>query len=407
MIRSSKHILKYQTVKKTNSLNQLFEDYTTDLKLYIDLILSEKLPLKKFMSSKLLPNNKIFHGQWKQVIYKQASEIIRSNIRKAENKRYNNYKKVYKYFINSNRLQQFTSKRFKELNLRPIFLTKYFPETNLRNTSINIDSRLFDSLIKPSGEFNEFINLRLPYRDPFGKHRKSLTLKIPIKYHKHSLKFSSWKRLSTIKLLKINNNYYLSFSYEKDKPEIKKQGKTIGIDCGYKKLLVTSDNQIVGKNLEELYEKISRKKQGSKKFKKCLTERNKIINQEVNKLDLPDVNHIIVEDLKNVKRGSKGKINKKFNNKLQRWSYQLTLSKIERTCEENGILLTKVDPSYTSQTCSKCKVVDKTNRQGEIYKCKFCNLEIDADLNASINILHRGVYNPSTLKSQEFNFYDS
>ena len=26
------------------------------------------------------------------------------------------------------------------------------------------------------------------------------------------------------------------------------------------------------------------------------------------------------------------------------------------------------------------------------------NLEIDADLNAAINILHRGVYNPSTPK---------
>ena len=199
---------KYQTIKKTNGLDKLFEVYITVLKFYIDLILEGKLPLKIFMSSKLLPNNKISHGQWKQVIYKQASEIIRSNIKKAENKRYKDYKKVYSYCMKYDKHQWFTSKRFKELKLKPIFFTKYFPEIKLKNTSINVDSRLFDSLIRTDGEFDEFINLHLPYRDPLGKHRKSLTLKLPIKYHKHSLKFSSWRRLNTFKLLKINNFYY-------------------------------------------------------------------------------------------------------------------------------------------------------------------------------------------------------
>jgi len=41
MIRTSKHILKYQTNSKTVSLEKLFNDYKLCLEYYIDLILSE------------------------------------------------------------------------------------------------------------------------------------------------------------------------------------------------------------------------------------------------------------------------------------------------------------------------------------------------------------------------------
>ena len=95
MIRSSKHVMKYQTDLKNNQLEQLFVDYKIDLKFYIDLILSNQLPLKNFLSSKLLPTNIINIARWKQVIYKQSSEIIRSQIQKASDKRYNKYKKIY------------------------------------------------------------------------------------------------------------------------------------------------------------------------------------------------------------------------------------------------------------------------------------------------------------------------
>ena len=74
--------------------------------------------------------------------------------------------------------------------------------------------------------------------------------------------------------------------------------------------------------------------------------------------------------------------------------------KLKNTCEENGVLLHYVEPAYTSQTCSKCGYVDKKSRDGESFKCQHCSFEIDADLNASINILHRGVYAPSNPRKQ-------
>lgn len=404
MIRTIQHISKYQTKNKTDKLDQLFEDYRIDLEFYISLIIDGTLPLKIFLSSKLLPNNRISHGQWKQVIFKQASEIIRSCIRKAEDKRYSQYKKVYRKLIKNDKCKWFTSKKLKELKLKPIFFTKYFPDIDLKNISINVDARLFDSLIQSSGEFNEFINLRLPYRDPKGKHRKSLTIKLPIKYHKHSLKFSKWKRLNTIKLLKINDKYYLNFFYEKEEPIKKKTGDVIGIDQGYKNLITCSSKKVIGDKISNLYQKISRKKQGSKSFKRSLIERNNYINQCINSdLNILNLKELIIEDLKKVKH--KSKFSKKVNNKLQRWVYSKVVCKLEFICQENGVLLTKVNPAYTSQRCSCCGYVNKENRKASQFKCLQCGIKIDADYNAAINISRMGVYNPHNQQNQKFYYF--
>jgi len=48
---------------------------------------------------------------------------------------------------------------------------------------------------------------------------------------------------------------------------------------------------------------------------------------------------------------------------------------------------------------SSCGTVDKSFRNGEVYQCS-CGMVIDADTNAAINILHRGVYNPSNQEEQ-------
>lgn len=67
------------------------------------------------------------------------------------------------------------------------------------------------------------------------------------------------------------------------------------------------------------------------------------------------------------------------------------LNKLSMLCEEQGITFTKVNPAYTRQRCSKCGVICKTNRKGSSYKCT-CGNEMDADLNAAINLSHMGVY---------------
>ena len=365
MIRSSEHILKFQTDYKSGWLDLLFHDYKQDLQFYIDLLWDKKLPLLKMLSSKVLPANMLKHSQYKQILYKQASEIIRTNIDKKK-----------------------TSK--------PI----------IQKLSIDIDERLFD--IQKSKGFDEFVNLRLPYFEPDKK--RAIVIRLPIKYHKHSLKFKDWKRAGTIKLKESNGNFFVIFTYEKETPKKKIEGRAIAFDQGYHKLLSSSDFLSYGDDLEELYVRISNKKQGSKNFKDLLAERDKKINETINSINFSNVKQIVIERLKSVKFQSKiklkkrfeqGKITqieflryKKFANKLQRWSYRKVIDKLERLCEENGILLTYVDPAYTSQTCSKCGAIHKSNRAGVIFKCIVCGYETDADFNAPVNILHRGAIIP-------------
>lgn len=111
---------------------------------------------------------------------------------------------------------------------------------------------------------------------------------------------------------------------------------------------------------------------------------------------MSNIKEVVVEDLKNVKH--KSKLRKKFNNKLQRWSYPKVLVKLSRLCEEKGVLFTKVNPRYTSQKCSCCGLIQKNNRKGEKYECS-CGNVMDADLNAAINISLMGVYSPHTSRN--------
>lgn len=51
----------------------------------------------------------------------------------------------------------------------------------------------------------------------------------------------------------------------------------------------------------------------------------------------------------------------------------------------------KVNPAYTSATCSCCGVIEKTNRKSQaVYECADCGSVMNADTNAAINILRAG-----------------
>ncbi len=53
-----------------------------------------------------------------------------------------------------------------------------------------------------------------------------------------------------------------------------------------------------------------------------------------------------------------------------------------------GTAVYSVSAAYTSQTCSRCGVVDAKQRQGKIYRCA-CGYVGDADVNAATNIARR------------------
>lgn len=54
-----------------------------------------------------------------------------------------------------------------------------------------------------------------------------------------------------------------------------------------------------------------------------------------------------------------------------------------------GIVTVEVNPAYTSQTCSACGYVDRRNRSGEAFICRFCGRTLHADVNGARNIYAR------------------
>lgn len=381
MIKSSKHILKFQNKNKNDILNQIFVDYKSCLIHYIDLILTNQLPLQNFCSSKLLPTySNIEKSHWKESCYIQASGIIRSNLKYTQNKAFKRYQKVYRYFYKRNRQTKFLSKRFKDLHINILKRINI----NIKTISIDLKYQNFD-IIQTTGHFNNFIRIVTPYK--VGKRYQ--TIKVPFKDHRHSNKFKDWKLLSSVRLEQHNNNkIFLCKLYEKEDTTIKEQGKSIGFDSGYKKLLSDSNGVHYGTHLNNIYNKLSKMKRGSKKYTQYLYFKKTEINRVINQINLDEYNQVVIEDLVQVKH--KSKLSKKVMNKMQYWSYKQVIDKLEDRSRQEGFLLTKVNPAYTSQTCSSCGTVDKSSRKGEIYLCPTCGILLDADHNAAINILHKG-----------------
>ena len=345
MIRRVQMNINYGNKGKLDSLEEIFNESKRVINLYIDMLWKKKDFKSKFVQFKV---DTWLSARLQQCLGKQALEIV-----KSQRKR---HKKIKPFFNKS---------------------------------VINLDSRFVDIQFEDNKLYDTWIKL-----NSLGN---KLKLILPSKKHKHFHKYADWKLKDSIRLRKSEDKFYIDFYFEKESPNLKEVGKDIGIDIGYKKLIITSENKVLDTGLEKVYIKLSRKKQGSKRFKKTLVERDNKINESINKLNFDELKNIVVEDLKNVKKNSKGKIYKKFNNKLQRWSYSKVLNRLSLHCEEKGIGFTKVNPAYTSQTCSKCGFIHKNNRLGEHFLCINCSFETDADFNASVNILQRGIYSSSSV----------
>jgi len=392
MVRSSKVTLKFSNTQKLALLEKLYTDYNSDLTEYIKLILNGNLPFKKLLSCKELPTIRLSHSHYKSILYKQASEIIRSNLKYTKNRTFKKYQKLYAIFIKKGIHSQFTNKKFSELNINYMKRIKI----QLKNITIPIDERQFN-FSTDSKEFNEFVGLKLPYFYE-NKHR-AIQINLPIKYHKQYNKYKDWNRRKTVFLKKnCNGQFEFIFMFEKEDTIKKSVGPIIGIDLGYKKLISSSNEDYYGKEMESIYNKLSNKVRGSKNYSQYLKYKKDSINRNINLFlnEYDDVQKIVCEDLKLLRY--KSKLSRKQLNIQQYFAYNQVLDLLEIRSQEKGFQLIKVNPAYTSQICSNCGEVDKSNRQGEKYQCKSCGFEADADYNAALNILTRGSYHSSTEK---------
>ncbi|MCQ2071440.1 MAG: transposase, partial [archaeon] len=182
----------------------------------------------------------------------------------------------------------------------------------------------------------------------------------------------------------------------------------VGIDIGARKTAVVSDGTVVEnlclnerklKEKAKLQQKISNTEKDSperRKYLGYLNHMNKhikdaqddMLHKATRRLAL-EHDIIIMEDLKVTD------INNLDNNhKTHRTFSDARPGEFRRMlgykAAEAGAKIIYVDPAYTSQTCSRCG--ERTDPgSSELFICSHCGHSLDRDLNASRNILRRGM----------------
>jgi len=202
------------------------------------------------------------------------------------------------------------------------------------------------------------------------------------------------------------NNYKMNICLIKEiekknyEPKIDK----LALDLGLNNLFATNIGELYGRGFSKLLKKYdeiisnlakNRQKQKlktlSRKYKKLI---NKIksylkneINRVINKIILNNKpKEIIVESL----NFTSPKLSKKLNRMISNFGKKIIEEKLISIEEEYGIIITKVNPAYTSQECSNCGYISKKNRKSQAtFICGFCGKNQNADINASKNILAR------------------
>jgi putative transposase len=93
---------------------------------------------------------------------------------------------------------------------------------------------------------------------------------------------------------------------------------------------------------------------------------------------------LVFEDL-HMPQPQKGKIRgRALRRRLALWQHGALREAVMNRAQLAGMLVVKVDPAYTSKTCSRCGLRGKRRRH--VFSCPRCGLTLHADINAAINI---------------------
>lgn len=219
-----------------------------------------------------------------------------------------------------------------------------------------------------------------------------------------------------------DGKYYLSVTIASKEPfaSSEKTGSIVGIDLNLSNFLVDSNGEVIDnpkyakkmrKKLAKEQRSLSRKYQAAKKENRKLEDsinyqkqrikvaelHKRISNQREyfqHKLSTEIIkshDYIFAEDIK----PSNLNKNKKLSRAIADAGWSQFLGMLEYKALQHDKVFIKVDPRYTTQTCSSCSHVmsglDKIKLGIEEWLCPNCGVHHDRDMNAAINIMNKGL----------------
>ena len=257
-------------------------------------------------------------------------------------------------------------------------------------------------------------------------------MKLPIKMRYHRDLPQNYK-LNQITISKTHNKYFVSFSITYDEPNVVLMSsnqidikRAVGIDMNINEIalsngrLIKTNSKLINKAkynnaFKRLQRKQSRRVLKAKKdkiklgsnFRKTQIRLNKIYerasnikkdlahkisNQIVKNFDLIVVENLKVKNMTKRAKLKNVKVKSGLNKSILDTSFYQFLSFVEYKAMHNGKVFTKIEPQYTSKACSKCGTIkENLTLKDRVFTCDNCGYVEHRDINASKNILYRGL----------------
>jgi putative transposase len=281
------------------------------------------------------------------------------------------------------------------------------PVKSFASTSADYDARIFDYREK-----DKTVSLTLMG----GRER--------IKFHaaNYQLGKLKGKKPTSAQLCQHKDGgYYIHIQVDNETPDPSRSDKVIGVDFGRREIAHTSTNKAwsgeqiktvrdhFAKVRASIQQKATRGTRSTRRSCRRLLKRlagrerryqtwlNHCISAEIiNEAKALNAT-VAIEDL----TGIRERTNQQPRNKTERrrsnsWAFYQLRSFLEYKGIRDGVLVVKVNPAYTSQTCHQCLHIGL--RSDKRFKCGHCGWHGDADFNGSlmISILGAAVNQPES-----------
>ena len=199
----------------------------------------------------------------------------------------------------------------------------------------------------------------------------------------------------------INGEFYLLAACDVETPEPQDVHDVLGCDLGIVNLAVDSDGeQFSGECVDDKRRKFEHRrknlqkkqtKSAKRKLKKLSGKQarfqsctNHTISKRLVTKAQDTQRAIALEDLSGIREAP---VRRRQRSKHANWSFYQLRQYISYKAELAGVTVIFVDPKYTSQRCSVCGCVSKSNRTSQSnFSCVQCFHSANADTNAAVNI---------------------
>ena len=213
--------------------------------------------------------------------------------------------------------------------------------------------------------------------------------------------------VKTMTIKKEGKEYYVIFTAEQiiNPPKVE-DINPVGIDMGLNNFIALSDGQTIqkprffkqkAKKIARWQRVVARRNKGSKRRNKAklhlqkewqsvTNQSNDFMHKLSEKLVHGGYTSFAVESL-SIQNMVK---NHRLAQSIQNVSWNRFMQMLSYKAESAGMKVIKVDARNTTKECSDCGNIMNMSLSEREYICDKCGLQIDRDINASINILKRG-----------------